>query len=230
MNKRFVTLLGSSLLFFAATSASASEISGNVSLATDYVWRGVSQTNETAAVSGGFDFSDDSGIYAGVWGSNIQFAGGLESDWYFGYGGSISEDLSYDVGYIYYAYPHQADLDGAGGPDANFQEVNGNISYKGFSAGISYSNDFSYESGSGTYLQAGYDLSLPSEFGLSFHVGKTKVSDINWDYLDYSIGLSKSAAGLDFSLTWYDTDMSKAECGGSDICDSRVVFGIGKSL
>ena len=225
MNKRIVSFLGSSLLLFAAASATAGELSGNVSLATDYVWRGYSQTNEGPAVSGGFDYSDDSGLYAGVWGSNIEFAGTLESDWYFGYSGKVNDDFTYDVGYIYYYYPHQEDLDGPGAADASFSEINGNIGYKGFSAGFAYSNDFTYESGSGLYLQAGYDLSLPNDFGIGFHVGKTKVDDINLDYVDYSIGLSKSAAGLDFSLTYYDT----SDCS-SAICDSRVVFGVGKSL
>jgi uncharacterized protein (TIGR02001 family) len=224
MNKRFAVLLGSSLLL-GAMSASAAEISGNVTLGTDYVYRGISQTDEAATIQGGFDYTGDSGIYAGIWSSNVAFDGSIEIDYYFGYGGKINDDLGYDVGYIYYQYPNQP----SGQPDSNFQEVNGNLSYQGFSAGFAYSNDFFGESGSGTYLQVGYDLSLPNDFGLGFHYGKTKVDDVNLDYSDYSIGLSKSLSDLDFSLTWYDTNLSQAECGG-DICEGRVVLAIGKSL
>jgi len=57
-------------------SASA-DIAGNIGLATDYRFRGISQTDRDPAVSGGFDFTAENGIYAGIWGSNISFGGSL---------------------------------------------------------------------------------------------------------------------------------------------------------
>ncbi len=64
-------------------------ISGNVALATDYAFRGVSQTDESPALQGGFDATfGDSGFYAGTWASNINFGTGganLELDVYGGY-------------------------------------------------------------------------------------------------------------------------------------------------
>ena len=232
MNKRLKTLLGGSALLFAAAAANADGgVSGNVNLITDYAWRGISQTNQGPAVQGGFDYNDPSGVYVGVWGSNVAFAGSLESDWYFGYNGKINDDIGYSVGYIYYYYPKQSTLDGPGGPDDSFQEVNGSLSYKGLSVGLSYSNDFFGETGKAIYYNAGYDYSLPNDFGLSFHVGRSNFEDASGllDYTDYSVGVTKSYAGLDFGLTWVDTDLSVTECG-SDICKSRVTFSIGKSL
>ncbi|HKI73868.1 MAG TPA: TorF family putative porin [Pseudomonadales bacterium] len=235
MNKRLVTLLGSSVLTFAAATASAADspISGNVSLITDYKWRGISQTTNGPAVQGGLDFADKSGLYAGIWGSNVTFGGSLESDWYFGYNGTVNSDLGYSVGYIYYYYPKQASLDGPGGPDDSFQEINGSVTFKGLTAGVSYSNNFFGETGKATYFNLGYDFSLPNDFGLSLHYGNQNFNDNASvglpNYSDYSIGLTKSYGGLDFGLTWVDTNLSKAECG-SDICKSTVTFSVGKSL
>lgn len=236
MNKRLLTILGSSVLTMAAVSASAddSKVSANMSLITDYAWRGISQTNQGPAIQGGFDYNDPSGLYVGTWESNIAFAGSLESDWYFGYNGKINDDLGYSVGYIYYYYPKQSTFAGSGAPNVSFGEINGSVSYKSLSAGFSYSNDFTGETGKETYYNVGYDFSLPSDFGLSLHYGYQAFDDNTSvglpDYSDYSVGLTKSAGGLDFGLTFVSTDMSKTECFGSDICKSRVTFSVGKSL
>lgn len=232
MNKRVVTLLGSSLLFFAAT-ASAAGVTANVGLTTDYLFRGVSQTNDAPAIQGGFDYNDPSGFYVGTWESNINFAGSLESDWYFGYNGNATKDLGYTVGYIYYYYPKQSTF--SPGPNVSFGEINAGLSYKGLSAKVSYSNNFSFETGKAVYYDVGYDLSLPQDYGLSFHYGYQTIEDnAAWgtpNYADYSIGLSKSWGGFDFGLTWTDTNLSKAECfGGANICKSRVALSVGKSL
>lgn len=105
----------------------------------------------------------------------------------------------------------------------------------GLTLGLAWSPDSFLESDKGTYGYIDYEMTLPNAIGLAFHYGHQSIDDnVQFgtpDYSDYSIGLSKSLADLDFSLTWYDTDLSSSECfGGSDLCDSRVVFAIGKSL
>ena len=73
--KNSLKLASVSLLAAAALAPAANaEITANVALTTDYVWRGVSQnTDESPALQGGFDFADESGFYAGVWASNVNF-------------------------------------------------------------------------------------------------------------------------------------------------------------
>ena len=69
-----------------AQDAPAYTLTANVSLASDYYFRGLTQTWGKPAIQGGFDFAHGSGFYAGVWGSNVsgkQFAGGsMELDLY----------------------------------------------------------------------------------------------------------------------------------------------------
>ncbi len=217
-------------MLVASSLAYGAEVSGNVSLATDYVYRGISQTNEEATIQGGFDLETDSGFYAGVWASNIAFDGSIEIDLYAGIGGEISENFGYDVGVLRYQYPSDA-----GPNDSSFNEIYGSLSYGGFTAGLNYSPDFFFESGKATYVYLEYSLPLPNEFSVDFHYGNQTIDDNGTfgapDYAEYYIAVSRSWSDLDFSLTWYDTDLSGADCfGGSAVCDSRVVFGLSKSL
>lgn len=218
MHKSILALVGGSLVFVVA-SAQAAEISGNVTLATDYVWRGVSQTDEAAAIQGGFDVATDSGLYAGVWGSNIAFSGSVETDYYVGFSNDLNDSFGYDMGVLRYGYPNDPS-----GANTAFDELYGSVSFKDFTIGVSYSNDFSGETGRATYYSLGYDLSLPNDFVLTLHYGKQNIEDLD-DYKDYSISVSKEVAGLELGLGWFDTDIS-----GCDACDSRAVFSISKSM
>ena len=229
MDNLKLALLGSSLML-ATSGAYAAEVSGNVALASDYVYRGVSQTNEEAAIQGGFDIEGESGLYVGVWASNIAFDGSVEIDIYAGYGGEFNEDLGFDIGVLHYGYPNDV-----GPNDSSFDEIYGSLSYQDLTVGVAYSNDFFFESGTATYIYIDYSLSLPNDFGLDLHYADQAIDDnVTFgapDYAEYSIGLTKTVADIDLSLTWYDTDLSNNECfGGANVCESRVVFGLSKSL
>ena len=93
------------LLITLISLPSYAAVSANVSFASDYIWRGMTQS-DGPAIQGGFDYEADGGFYAGIWGSNVNFndGAGSELDYYFGYAfeaGSIGVDL----GYIAYDYP-----------------------------------------------------------------------------------------------------------------------------
>ena len=119
------------------------DVSANFSFTTNYVWRGMTQTMDDPGYSGGFDYTDDSGFYAGTWGSNVAFGGaGLELDTYVGYSGTAEEGFDYDIGYIDYAYP---------GTTGDFEEFYFSASYEGI--GFSY---YSPLEGDADYLEAFY--------------------------------------------------------------------------
>ena len=101
-------LLGSASL--VAPAKAESSLEGNIGFTNNYVWRGMTQTDDQAAISGGLDFSAG-GFYAGTWASNVDFGDDTnsEQDVYFGYAGDAG-DISYDVGYIAYMYSGGDDL------------------------------------------------------------------------------------------------------------------------
>jgi uncharacterized protein (TIGR02001 family) len=229
------TLIASALL--ASTSPALAEISANTTLATDYAFRGISQTDNQFAIQGGFDWSSDMGIYLGTWASNVdsQFFGGatdpqIELDLYGGYANETSNGFGYDIGYLRYQYP--------GGSDFNTNEFYLKGSYKGFSASVNYSDELAFvgSDSSAWYWAAGYDYTFPYEIAFSAHVGYNAGSAYSDDdafggtYTDWSLGLSKNVAGVDLGLTYVDNNISKSDCYGSNVCEARVVASIGKSF
>ena len=98
--KKIAVLL---LISTSYMSLSAADVEFNLALSNDYIWRGMSQTGEDPAASGGFDVSSsEHGAYVGVWGSNVDFGSetNTELDYYFGYADESARGVSFDVGYI----------------------------------------------------------------------------------------------------------------------------------
>lgn len=241
----------SALLALAPVSAMAAEVSGNVTLTSDYRFRGISQSDTDPAIQGGFDVAFDNGLYAGVWASNVDFGtdADLEMDFYAGFAGNITEAVGFDVGYIYYDYPGTDGVDFAlnGNEKEDYEEVYASLSFGDATVGVAYSDDYWLSSGEFYYVYGDYSFALPGGFGLDLHYGynsfdvssgdsnvkdaeKAFLSDDADSYSDYSVAVTKTLAGLDLSLAWVDTDLDKDELFGSNWADSTVVFSVSKSL
>ena len=245
--KKSLVVTSMALTFpLASNVAQAYEVSANVTIASDYRFRGISQNDTEIAIQGGFDVAFDNGLYVGTWGSQVDFNdpdssdAGLELDYYFGYGGDLTEEVSYDVGYIYYDYPGSdaTAFPLTGNRDLDYQELYGSLSYKGGTLGFAYSDDYWLETGEFWYLYADYGFELPHGFSLGFHAGYNKFENKSTDsgndgedkYTDYSITLGKSWQGLDFALSWVDTTLDDEECFDTSWCDSTLLFSISKSM
>jgi uncharacterized protein (TIGR02001 family) len=226
MKKLTQALLATGLISAVfAVQAQESSISGNVALTTDYIYRGISQTSSGSAIQGGLDWAGDSGFYLGTWASSITFADSIEIDYYGGFAGSLTEEIGYDIGFLYYDYP--------GVSSDDFLEFYGVLSYGDLSGSINYSDDFYAGTGKAWFYTLDYGFDLGNDFALGLHYG---YSDFDQDvfgtadsYTEYNISLSKSYAGLDFSVMYTDTNISKANCGSS-ACSDTLVFTVGKSL
>lgn len=188
-----------------STQASAVEgLSANAAVTNNYLWRGVTQTNDAAAVSGGIDYSHDSGLYAGTWASNASWAEGMtyELDFYAGYANSFENGLGYDVGFIYYAYDKAASSD--------FSEVYVSLSYD--IASLTYStladSDAGGKFGDDSYISADLDFEVAEGLGLAAHVGYYDFKDTG-DYTDYGVSLSKE--GFSFGISKTDLEGADGE-------------------
>ena len=67
--------LASPSFVFAADAAPASDFTAsyNVGLFSQYIFRGLTQTNNKPALQGGFDVNHKSGLYIGGWASNVSW-------------------------------------------------------------------------------------------------------------------------------------------------------------
>lgn len=216
----------------AGTKVGDVELSANVGFVSEYSFRGLAQSNEEPALQGGFDVSHDLGLYAGIWGSNVEFGdASLETDLYAGYSNQLGK-FNYDLGVIYYAYPG-TDSD----ENFDFYELSAAFGYDFdvFSTALSfnYSPDFFAGSGDALYSMVSVDVPLPYDFSLTSHVGYQAIDDNAAfgvkDYTDWAVGVDYSWSGFDFSLSYVDTNLEEpSEC--ADGCDAKVIFGVSRSF
>ncbi len=229
------TALAAPTLVLAADPTPTHTFTPNVGVVSDYLFRGVSQTHGKAAVQGGVDYSHSSGLYAGVWASNVTWVkdflgkGSTEIDLYGGYKGSVG-DIGYDVGIITYKYPGKGSAIPTVLADPNTTEVYGAISYQWLT--VKYSQAISKNfigwyggtnldqntRGSG-YLELNAAYDMGDGWGLSGHVGSQKVKNsvttaggvLSANYTDWNIGVTKDVGMGVVGLTYSDTN-SKGVC------------------
>jgi uncharacterized protein (TIGR02001 family) len=153
-----------------------------VALATEYVFRGISQTAQGPAIQGGFDLT--CGIfYAGVWASNLDWGtdsavtgtnalANIEMDWYVGIK-PVTGKITWDLGVIYYSYPNAADVGTQ--PVTLLPELNREYNYLELKVGASaeiwkdgtigvtvfYSPEYQYETGNVWTVEATFSQTLP---------------------------------------------------------------------
>ena len=182
---------------------SYSDVSANVSFASDYIWRGMTQS-DGPAIQGGFDYAAENGFYAGIWGSNVNFndGAGSELDYYFGYGFDAGS-IGVDIGYLAYEYPkNETGLD--------FEEI-----YVGLSMG-----DL------GLLFAMGQD-GAPDYTEVSYGIGAVSLSYGQYDDYGDNLGISYGfgCGSYDCVLTY--SDFSDDGYGGDE---DALVFSVSASF
>ena len=203
-------------------------LSGTAVLTTDYIFRGVSNSDENPAVQASFDAAY--GIfYAGIWGSNTDFGDGIELDYYAGIK-PVWKSLTFDIGGLYYNFPGFTSID--------YFELKTGVAWTGGNWSLGVVNYWSPDNfgldveSNATEGGVGYAFNgklfnffSPSVSGL---IGYMSYEAIVPDYTYWNAGLT-----LGFLERWsadiryWDTDYSDAGCfinsGGFSNCDARVV-------
>ncbi|MBT3094606.1 MAG: TorF family putative porin [Candidatus Thiodiazotropha sp. (ex Lucina pensylvanica)] len=195
------------------SSIAAAEVSTNIGVTSNYIWRGLTQTGNSTALSGGFDWSGESGLYAGTWLSEAW--DDYELDLYGGYAGEVG-DFGYDVGLIHYAYSSDAESD--------FTELAVSGSWQFLTAGLNYV--FSAEDAvevieEDLYYYLGASFDLPQDFSIGLTVGFVEPDgdgdDDFEDYTHYQVDLTKPTGDFgDVTLSVSDTDLDDTDAAGED--------------
>jgi uncharacterized protein (TIGR02001 family) len=205
MQKAFIkkatvaTILAAGTMF--STAATAVEVSANVGMTTDYIWRGNTQASGDASFSGGLDADLGGGLAVGTWvgslGASDDADANYELDVYASYGFDVG-GVGVEVGYIYYAYPGAAD-------DAlDFEDIYVSLGYGPVS--FSYyelldAEDAGVDADEGTYLSVDYEVALPGDFTATLHYGSEEFEN-SADDEDTSVSISKG----DFTFTVSDDE------------------------
>ncbi len=234
----------------AAADAGAEEdapvrLEGELGLVSDYVDRGISNSDGRPALQGGLTYgfplgsASDTALYLDIWGSSVDLDDGGEA--------RVELDLSIGV---------TATL-GAGGPDVDaavtwvlYPGADGDLDYNyvelplavGYAVrddlylglGYSFAPDYSGNVGRAHYLEAiaGWTLPLPDEawpVTLDARLGRQWFESNSMagldDYLDWGLGLTLTLGHLDLGLHYTETSLGRSDCyDGSDACGARFVL------
>jgi uncharacterized protein (TIGR02001 family) len=196
------------------------EVSFNIGAASEYRYRGISQSRLDPALQGGADYTHNpSGFYLGTWLSTIKWtkdaggSGDVEWDIYGGKKGEIVKDVSYDVGVLSYVYPSNGLGNVPGFANANTTEIYGQLgagpAYIKYSHSVTNLFGFIDSKNSG-YLDIGANFDLGEGYSLGLHAGHQKIKNNSaFDYTDWKVGVTKEFFGVSFNLSALGTNADK---------------------
>jgi uncharacterized protein (TIGR02001 family) len=215
----------------AAEPAAAEEEGGPVTyslaLTSDYVFRGITQTDYDPALQAGLTYSWDNGLYFGGWASNVDFADpdgpDIEFDTYLGYSTDINDEWNVDVSLVYYSY--FGDRNGYG--NINYFEGIGKVTWNEMlSLTLAYAPDYSNADYSSFYANLGGTWELGHDFSLNAGIGHSDFSDDNGGYTDWNVGISHAWGPATLALNYYDTDIDFDADAGHHHASDEFVFSI----
>jgi uncharacterized protein (TIGR02001 family) len=221
------------------------ELSANVAITSDYVFRGISQTEENPAIQGGFDATYRM-FYAGVWASNLDFGSdgngndvaNIEIDIYAGLKHKW-RNTEFDLGVIYYAYPGAEDaggeLDYVELKFASSTELTDRIT---FNSTTYWSPDYTGETGDVITSEWQVAIALGEYRGMkptfSALIGYVDFLDDAFEGDSYTYWNAGVEVGLNdkftLDLRYWDTDIADDNPTNGDNADARFVGTVSASF
>ena len=205
----------------------AHEFHGYLTLASDYVFRGASQSNGDPSVQAGLDYLHPGGVFAGVFAARTEFPensfgsnpGSVELDAYVGYSREVGRDWSWDVAALHYDFPDSY------GFDYSYDELAANVHFRDmFRFGATVSDDAGASGASGWTTEIELRRSLNDRFQVSGSLGYYEFARSDWDdYLYWDFGVSAVAGPVTFDLRYFDTNGDEAGFAGEKLTEPRVV-------
>ncbi len=209
----------------AAAQDSPHSFTASAWATTDYAFRGVSQSDEQFTLQGAFDYAHESGLYAGIWASGVDFGSegpDAEVDTYIGFGFPLGEQFKGDVQFVRYNY-----VGGNNGSELAYNEIIGKITFADFLTGtIGWSNDVFATDETGIYYGLSAKHAWDSGLSVFGGVGLYDLNDAleaSDSYVDWNLGVAQTFGPAEVSLTYIDTDSDGNALFG-DLAGNRVVL------
>lgn len=204
---------------------------------SDYRTGGISQTLGDPALQFDASLTHSSGFYAGVFTSNVDFgtATHREYDYYVGYSTRFNEVAGMSLTYFEYDYPKNSEY--------NYGEWVGTVDAYGVELGMKYTSEVKPFDDDHAVYWAKYTFELPQGFSLDARYGYSDAKDDIWvsgsgttrsAYRDWEVGINREAIGVEWRLSYIDTDLSRAECASvntyKDVCSAALVASATKTF
>ncbi len=214
-------------LAFLFNTAIAADVTGYATLTSDYVFRGVSYSDENPAVQIGADVGFESGFYFGAWASTIDISNGpgrqrdLELDYYLGYTRSISEEWTLGGSVIAYTFPGTSGI-----VDYDYVEYMLSANFNdSLWVELTYSPDL-FSSGRATRGAALTGTrALAAKLDISGSVGYYDVSDLTGSgYTYWDLGITRTVGRVAIDLRYHDSSRWVPIISRPAIADGRLVL------
>lgn len=228
---RKIIALAALPLFFVSSGAFAQdaeeeepaaewEIDAEIGAFSDYRFRGISLSSKDPQVTAEISVAHESGLYAGVWASNVALNNGaddVELDLYAGYAADMG-GATLDVGAVYYLYP--------GNSDFNYVELLASVAFAAgpgeITLGAAYApSQSNIGSEDNTYFYISGDLPI-GETPLSVHgtfgIENGAFGDNKRDWLigaSYDLG-----SGITATVDYVDTARAFSPLGDATVVGS----------
>ena len=225
----------------AADPPSDVTISGNVALVSDYRFRGTSQSDNRPAVQASVTVKHANGLYAGVWGSNVDADsigyGSAEIDLYGGWSGDVAPGITADVGMLYYLYP-----DAPRGVSSDSFEAYASLSGSLGPAVVKVGTNYTWgQAATGQrdniYVYGDLSVGVPNTpvtlvahygysdgaYGSALNAAGGRLFDGN--YTDWSLGADYVTGPVTFGLRYIDTDLPRVALTTSHNLAKATVVG-----
>lgn len=217
----------------------AVEISGTVTATSDYLYDGLSQTGNDAALQAGLTIANDTGFYFSTWASQVDFGAicgdnlnqkcqsNIETDWLVGYGGG-DENFSYDIGYAHYKYISSGD-------GFDYSEIYGSIYFFDTKLALYHSRDFGGTEVSNSRIKITHTVNLNDTWSVPIEFGHDAFEEA-FDFggaIDKSFNYYRAAVGYTID-NWYaeasytKTSLTALEGSNKDALsiDGNIVFSV----
>ena len=227
MRKQLISL---ALLALMPLAAQAQEDDGsgfnwNAAATSEYMFRGISQTDDHPALQAGAGYSFSNGFYVGAWASNVDFGESTDAevDTFIGWNGDLTDSVNLDVQLVRYNYIGEPD-----GADYAYNELIGKVSFaENYSATLGYTNDFLNTDTDSVYVAVGGSWAVGNDFNVTAGLGYTTVDNAlstEDGYMDYSVGVNRDFGPVNIALGYVGTDSSGEDLFGDDNAEDKFVL------
>ena len=219
------------LMMPAASASGETQLDGNVTLTTDYLSRGVSQTMSSPALQACVEFAHQNGISAYLWGSNVDFVAygdpddgaRLEFNLALGYDIALSERVTAAIRRVRYFFPGTNP-----GLHYDYGEWIGEVALDDrHRVTLGYSDDIAGSGKQGVYLAAASGIDLPAGLSLDVQLGHNDLRSAYGDsYNHAALSVSGSVDAFTWQLAYHVTDSGARDIYYGSVVEPRLVLSV----
>ncbi len=226
---QYKRLVLAAIVALSAPFASAQEadaegagLSWNAALTSEYVYRGVSQSDDHPALQLDATYGFANGLYVGAWGSTVDFGDSTDAeiDTFVGWNGDVADGVNLDVQLNRYNYVNQpSDVDYA------YNELIGKLTFQDqYGLTLGYTNDFLAQGENSTYLAVDGTWEVGHGVNVTAGAGYTRNSGDLPSYADYSVGVNRDVGPVNVALQYIGTNGRAEELFGEDATEGTFVL------